>query len=73
MNVKVNLTSTPERALSEGNTYNHAVLVKGISEKNVLINDPWSGKEMEIPAEKFDRMWGNGDHWVEIVRPQLGE
>lgn len=69
VNVKVNLTSLPERALGEGNGYNHAILVKGISETNVLVNDPWSGKEMEIPAEKFERMWKNGDSWVQVVRP----
>lgn len=69
VNVRVSLTSFPERAMSEGNAYNHSVLVKGVSESNVLINDPWSGKEMEIPADQFDRMWSNGDHWAQVVRP----
>lgn len=69
VNVKVGLTSSPERALLEGNAYNHSVLVKGVSGANVLINDPWSGKEMEIPSDQFERMWSNGGHWAQVVRP----
>ena len=69
VNVKVKLVSAPERTMSEGNSYNHSILIKGISDTNVLINDPWSGKEMEIPTDQFERMWKNGGNWVQVVRP----
>lgn len=70
VNVKAKLISSPERTLLEGNSYDHAVLVKGISNENVLVNDPWSGKELEIPVDQFERMWSNGGHWTQIVRPE---
>ena len=69
VNVKVNLVSTPTRAVLDGNSYNHAMLVKGVSDSNVLVNDPWSGRELEIPSDQFERMWKNGDSWVHVLRP----
>lgn len=69
VNVKVGLVSSPERAIIEGNGYNHSIVVKGMSDTNVLINDPWSGKEIAMPVSQFEKMWNNGENWVHIFRP----
>lgn len=69
VNVKVDLTSSPTRMIVEGNTYNHSILVKGISGSSVLINDPWSGQEIEMPRDQFDRMWSNGERWIQTIYP----
>lgn len=69
VNVKVGLVSVPARAIVEGNASNHSILIKGISGQNVLVNDPWSGKEMEIPLDQFEHMWSNGGHWMLVIRP----
>jgi len=69
VNVKANLTSIPERTLKEGNGYNHALVVKGISADKVLVNDPWTGKEIGLPYDQFERMWKNGESWMQTIQP----
>lgn len=69
VNVKVDLLSIPERSIKEGNTYNHAMVVKAISGTDVLVNDPWTGKEIEMPQDQFERMWKNGESWVQTIHP----
>jgi hypothetical protein len=69
VNVKVDLLSLPERSIKEGNTYNHAMVVKAISGTDVLLNDPWTGNEMKMSQDQFERMWKNGENWVQTIHP----
>lgn len=69
VNVKADLFSLPERSIKEGNGYNHAMVVKGLSSDHVLVNDPWTGKEINLPRDEFERMWKSGDQWLQTIRP----
>jgi uncharacterized protein YukE len=47
----------------------HAMVVKGISEQNVAVNDPWSGMSKDIPMDTFSKMWNNGSNGMVVIRP----
>ncbi len=40
--------------------YSHALVVKGFGKDTVVVNDPWSGKELQIPDATFTQMWSGG-------------
>lgn len=52
-----------------GSQVNHSMVVKGISPEKVIINDPWSGTEKEIPTNDFQTMWDRSDNVLYIIRP----
>jgi len=70
-NVKVDLIGPPGSGdIRMGHTYDHSVVVKGMSDDAVLINDPWSGKEKVIDWATFEQMWREGGNYMVIIRPQ---
>jgi len=56
--------------IGSGNT-THAMVVTGVSDDNafVLVNDPWSGKQLEFPMETFQKMWDKGSKGLYAIRP----
>jgi predicted double-glycine peptidase len=49
----------PAIALINSRGYNHFVVVKGISDDNVLVGDPSLGTRL-VPVPEFEDMWANG-------------
>jgi predicted double-glycine peptidase len=49
----------PAIALINYRGYNHFVVVKGISDDNVLVGDPSLGTRL-VPVPEFEDMWANG-------------
>lgn len=52
-----------------GSQVNHSMVVKGISPEKVIINDPWSGTEKEIPINDFQTMWERSKSVLYVIRP----
>lgn len=70
VSVRVGLVSQPARdILPEGN-YHHAVVVKGMNDKSVVLNDPWSGSEKVYDRAEFEKMWKNGGNFLLEIRPK---
>jgi len=63
------VTSDVPRAVTGPGSVMHAMVVKGISADAVLVNDPWSGSEMQIPVETFNQMWSSGSNGLYAIRP----
>jgi len=63
------VTSDVPRAVTGPGSVIHAMVVKGISADTVVVNDPWSGSEMQIPAGTFSQMWSNGSNGMYSIRP----
>lgn len=70
VNTQVGLLNRPSRDITPNGSYNHAILVKGIGDKSVIVNDPWSGKEKTIPLATFERMWKKGGNYAIVIRPK---
>ncbi len=70
VNTQVGLLSRPNRDIIPNGSYNHAILVKGIDDKSVIVNDPWSGKEKTIPLATFEKIWKKGGNYVIVIRPK---
>jgi uncharacterized protein YvpB len=66
----VGLAYEPRRLTGLG-TNIHTVVVRGISENgsHVIINDPWSGKQLEYPMVDFEAMWSVGGKGLYAIRP----
>jgi uncharacterized protein YgiM (DUF1202 family) len=47
----------------------HAMVLKGISENNVVVNDPWSGSELVFSLDAFGSMWKLGLNGMYMIRP----
>jgi len=70
-NIKVDLIGTPGNGdIRMGHSVHHSVVVKGMSDDAVIINDPWSGKEKVIERTTFEQMWREGGNYMVIIRPQ---
>lgn len=69
-NVRVGLVSQPARDILPEGSYHHAVLVKGMNDKSVVLNDPWSGSEKVYSRAEFEKMWKNGGNRLIEVRPR---
>lgn len=67
--VKLVGTSGKDGAIDGAGSYAHALVVKGYNKDNVVVNDPWSGKEMQIPDSTFGQMWSGGSNAIFVVRP----
>lgn len=59
------------RAISGPGNSGHAMVVTGIADDNthVLVNDPWSGKQLEFSMETFQKMWDKGSKGLYAIRP----
>lgn len=51
-----------------GNTI-HAMVVKGSNAESVVLNDPWSGKELVFSRDVFSKMWSIGSNGMYVIRP----
>ena len=70
VNAGVSLVSQPARDLGGPGGTMHAMVVKGLTgEGKVLVNDPWSGKELLLEADTFGRMWEKGQKWMYRIHP----
>lgn len=63
------VTSDVPRAVTGPGSVMHAMVVKGVGSDGVLVNDPWSGSEMQIPTDTFNQMWSNGSNGLYAIRP----
>lgn len=67
--VGVALTGLGQRRIQgPGNTI-HAVVVKGINLDVIIVNDPWTGKELRFPLASFEIMWKLGLNGMYMIRP----
>ena len=67
--VKLVGSSNGTGTIDGAGSYAHALVVKGFDQNNVVVNDPWSGKEIEIPDATFSQMWSGGSNAIFVVRP----
>lgn len=63
------ITSDVPRAVTGPGSVIHAMVVKGVSADTVVVNDPWSGSEMQISTDTFNQMWSNGSNGLYAIRP----
>lgn len=61
-------TDTPRAINGPGNTI-HAMVVTGLGESNVVVNDPWTGRELLFSKEEFSTMWDKGSKGIYVIRP----
>ncbi|MFH2039421.1 MAG: C39 family peptidase [Chloroflexota bacterium] len=47
----------------------HAMVVKGFNPDEVILNDPWSGKELRFSEKTFESMWTLGQNGMYMIRP----
>jgi predicted double-glycine peptidase len=66
----VKLGYQPRRILGVGD-YQHATVLLGMSidEQTVLVNDPWSGSQLELPMVEFLDMWDRSNNIALMIRP----
>jgi hypothetical protein len=67
--VGVTLMGTGTRAIQGPGNTSHAMVVKEFSPDVIIVNDPWSGKELRFPIGIFERMWKLGLNGMYIIRP----
>ncbi len=61
--------SSTVRALDgPGNTI-HAMVVTGVGDDQVNVNDPWSGQQIQLPRATFEKMWSRGSSAIYSIRP----
>ena len=73
VNTGVNVTSVDgERAIGGVGNTNHSMVVRGISAdgSQVIVNDPWSGKEIEYSVDEFSKIWSKGQSIMTSIRPK---
>ena len=65
----VELGNNPRRILGVGERQ-HAMVLKGITAdgRSVIVNDPWSGAELEFSLARFVDMWDSGHNIVLMIR-----
>lgn len=47
----------------------HAMVVTGIGDTQVNVNDPWTGQELQLSKATFERMWSRGSNGIYSIRP----
>jgi hypothetical protein len=67
----VKITGDPNRSLVGPGNVIHAMVIKGISDdqKSIIVNDPWSGKEVTLGVDDFTKMWDKGADGMYVIRP----
>jgi uncharacterized protein YvpB len=63
------LSSSLGRAIQGPGNTSHAMVVKGFSPDTILVNDPWTGKELRFANQIFESMWKPGLNGMYIIRP----
>lgn len=58
----------PRAIEGPGNTI-HAMVVTGIGDNLVSVNDPWSGQNLQFSLETFEKMWTRGSSAIYSIRP----
>jgi len=61
-------SSGPRTLVGPGNII-HAMVVTGIGNDQVVVNDPWSGTQVEISKESFEKMWARGSGGMYSIKP----
>lgn len=61
-------SEVPRAIVGSGNTI-HAMVVTGVGENQVNINDPWSGQQMKMTRGDFEKMWIRGQNSYYSIRP----
>lgn len=61
-------SSGPRTLVGPGNII-HAMVVTGIGNDQVVVNDPWSGTQVEISKETFEKMWAHGSGGMYSIKP----
>ncbi|OGN74431.1 MAG: hypothetical protein A2X25_05970 [Chloroflexi bacterium GWB2_49_20] len=67
--VGVTLVGSGTRSIQGPGNTSHAMVVKGVSPDVIVVNDPWSGKELRISTGIFERMWKLGLNGMYMIRP----
>jgi uncharacterized protein YvpB len=69
--VKV-LSSGGVRSLGGVGNTNHSIVVRGISSDGtqVIVNDPWSGQEINYSMDEFSKIWSKGQSIMTSIRPR---
>ncbi|MCB2160548.1 C39 family peptidase [bacterium] len=62
-------SSDVPRAITGSGSTIHAMVVTGVSDNIVYVNDPWSGSRLEFSQEQFSTMWSNGQNGYYAIRP----
>jgi uncharacterized protein YvpB len=62
------LSSSLGRAIQGPGNTSHAMVVKGFSPDAIIVNDPWTGKELRIPTAIFESMWKLGMNGMYMIR-----
>lgn len=49
----------------------HSVVVVGIASdgNSVLVNDPWTARQLKLSMTDFTAMWAGGNHGIVLIRP----
>lgn len=58
----------PRSLHGPGNTI-HAMVVTGIGDAVVKVNDPWTGEQIEFSKTEFEKMWSRGSSAYYSIRP----
>ena len=67
--VGVTLASQGPRLIQGPGKTIHAFVIKGYSSDAIILNDPWSGKELRFPEKTFEIMWKLGQNGMYMIRP----
>jgi uncharacterized protein YvpB len=67
--VGVTLAGQPTRRIQGPGKTIHAMVVKGFRPGGMIVNDPWTGKEVHIPENIFEIMWRSGLNGMYMIRP----
>lgn len=59
---------TARSILGPGSTI-HAMVLKGFRGDSAVVNDPWTGTELEFPIDTFGNMWKLGLNGMYMIRP----
>jgi uncharacterized protein YvpB len=65
----VTFASLGQRSIQGPGDTIHAVVVKGCSPDMIIVNDPWTGKELRLPQATFEKMWKLGLNGLYMIRP----
>jgi predicted double-glycine peptidase len=63
------IKSSGSRALVGPGNITHAMVVSGVGDEQVLVNDPWSGTQVKLSKETFEKMWTRGSGGMYSIRP----
>jgi uncharacterized protein YgiM (DUF1202 family) len=63
------LTDSLGRAILGPGSISHAMVGKGIGADVIIVNDPWTGRELVFPMGIFESMWKLGLNGMYMIRP----